>query len=332
MPIDITQKVDAITMLNEERIKAGGVQSTPKSVKIELTSRCNLKCKYCAVALREEAPADMDIGLFQRITEDMKFSGVEEIGLFYLGESFTSPAILIQALEWCKRVLKFHYVFLTSNATCAYPQVVEQLMKLGLNSLKWSVNYSDIDQFKDVTGGKDSQFYKALSNIIDAWDIRNTYAYSTTLSASSILYNGKQRDKMKELLRQHILPYVDNHYWLPLYQMGMFEDYFIERAGYIPTKGNMGRLDNQTLKPLREPIPCWTVFTEGHVRVDGNLSACCFSNDGRFDMGKLNGKNFMELWNTKAFVGLREAHLKAITDGDKALIGTPCEVCCAYTT
>jgi len=135
---------------------------------------------------------------------------------------------------------------------------------------------------------------------------------------------------MQTLLDNRVIPYVDEHYWLPLYQMSMYREKMEKDLGFIPTAGNMGRLDTKTLKPLRPSLPCWTAFTEGHVRYDGGLSACCFGADDKFDMGLLDGTNFMRQWNSPKFQALREAQLNTITQGQDALKNTPCEVCVAY--
>ncbi|MDP7264359.1 MAG: radical SAM protein, partial [Candidatus Thermoplasmatota archaeon] len=150
--MDILQKVDAVTKIGEDRIEAGGAQDAPKSVKIEITGRCNLRCSYCALHTRKNQPTeDMDFEFFRKITTDMKDSGVEEIGLFYLGESFLAPDLLVECIEWCKG-LGFEWVFLTSNATKANPGIVERVMEAGLDSLKWSANFGSGEQFTKVTG------------------------------------------------------------------------------------------------------------------------------------------------------------------------------------
>jgi len=78
------------------------------------------------------------------------------------------------------------------------------------------------------------------------------------------------------------------------------------------------------LDAMREPLPCWSAFTEGHVTADGYLSACCFDADGRWRMGDLKRQSFMEAWNSPEFIALRRAHLK------RDVTGTPCEECVAY--
>jgi MoaA/NifB/PqqE/SkfB family radical SAM enzyme len=325
----ITERIDAVTEIGSLRIRMGKIQPAPKSVKIELTSRCNLKCKFCAVRTRRQKVSDMDFWLFQKITEDMRISGVEEIGLFFLGESFMNPDLLIKSVKWCKD-LGFPYLFLTSNATMAKSTDVMKVMEAGLDSLKWSINSYDAKQFNQITGGNEETFERAFINIKRAFDGRNLNNHSTALYASSILYEGEQREKMQALLDEKVIPFVDQHYWLPLYQMSMYREKMEKDLGFIPTAGNMGRLDSETLEPLRPSLPCWTAFTEAHVRVDGGLSACCFGADDRFDMGLLDGTNFMRQWNTPKFNALRESQLKTLTEGQNALKGTPCEVCVAY--
>jgi MoaA/NifB/PqqE/SkfB family radical SAM enzyme len=226
--------------------------------------------------------------------------------------------LLVDAIAWLKKELGFPYVFLTSNASLATPDVVKQIMEAGLDSLKWSVNAADVVQFQSVMGVSERYYYKALENIKAAKEVRDINGYSCGLYASSIQYDGDQHDKM-QLVVDDITPYVDEHYWLPLYSMGSLATQREEELGYRPTAGNQGRLG-----ALREPLPCWSAFTEGHVTASGGLSACCFDADSRWQMGDLYQDSFMDAWNSDAFVALREAHLK------RDVTGTVCEECVAY--
>jgi len=314
----ITDKIDAITKIPETH-RAAKIPP-PRSVKIELTGRCNYRCSFCALRSRQVQPhGDMDFDLFRRITTEMRAAGVEEIGLFYLGESFMAPDLLLDALKWVKGELGFGYVFLTSNASLAFPEDIEPLMIHGLDSLKWSVNAADAQQFREVMGVKSRLFWNALDNIAAAKKIRDAGGYATRLYASSIHYDGEQQAKMEALLAERVLPFVDQHYWLPLYSMGAVATQREEELGFRPIAGNQGRLG-----AMREPLPCWSAFSEGHVTADGILSACCFDADGRFAMADLNEVEFMDGWNSEPFQALRAAHLR------KDVSGTICEDCVAY--
>jgi MoaA/NifB/PqqE/SkfB family radical SAM enzyme len=314
----ITERIDNITRIPAAYLKAE--LPAPKSVKIEISPRCNYRCGFCALRTREVQPKwDMDFELFKRVTREMREAGVEEIGVFYLGESFMNPRLLIDCIRYLKRDLTMPYVFLTSNASMSFPEAVEECMKAGLDSLKWSVNAADEDQFEKIMGVAGRLFWRALDNIRAAREVRDRGGYRTGLYASSIRYDGAQQQKMEKLLDERVRPYVDQHYWLPLYSMGAFATLREKELGYRPTAGNQGRLD-----ALREPLPCWSAFTEGHVTADGKLSACCFDANANWTMGDLTRMSFMEAWNSEPFVKLRTAHLR------KDVRGTVCENCIAY--
>lgn len=317
MPL-ITNRIDLVTRIPPERMKA--VLPAPKSVKIEISPRCNYRCGFCALRTRETQPKwDMDFGLFKRITREMREAGVEEIGVFYLGESFMNPQLLVDCIAYLKKEVGMPYVFLTSNASMSFPEAAEACMAAGLDSLKWSCNAADEEQFSRIMGVAPRLFHEALANIRSAWEIRQARGYKTGLYASSIRYDGEQLARMERLLDEKVRPFVDQHYWLPLYSMGAFAASREEELGYRPTAGNQGRLG-----ALREPLPCWSAFTEGHVTAEGKLSACCFDATSNWTMGDLNRQSFMEAWNAPEFVRLREAHLR------RDVRGTVCEACLAY--
>jgi MoaA/NifB/PqqE/SkfB family radical SAM enzyme len=308
----ITTRIDAITRIPPQARQAS--PPLPRSVKIELTARCDFNCFFCATAKRLRHKADIDEDFYRRIVREMRQEGVEELGVFYLGESFLCPW-LPGAIEYAKRDCGYPYVFLTTNGRLATPQRVRDCMAAGLDSLKFSFNNADPEQFQAVTQVRARDFHTVVDNIKAAFRVREEGGFRCGLYASSIRYDGEQLKRMEAAV-QEILPYVDEHYWLPLYgQAGLTAG----AAGTAPVAGNPGRLG-----AMREPIPCWSIFTEGHITYDGRLSACCFDHDGRFSMGDLTTQSFREAWNSATFQRLRAAHLQG------NVCGTPCESCIAY--
>lgn len=314
----ITARIDNVTRIPAEFLRAD--PPAPRSVKIELSPRCNYCCGFCALRTREVQPRrDMQLDFFKRITRQMRAAGVEEIGVFYLGESFMNPQLLVDAIAYLKRELAMPYVFLTSNASLATPERVRKVMAAGLDSLKWSMNAADEEQFEEVMGVAPKNFERALENVAAAWRMRSEGGYKTRLYASSIRYDGAQQPRMQALLEARVIPYVDEHYWLPLYSMGAFAAQREAELGFRPTAGNQGRLG-----ALRAPLPCWSAFTEGHVTAADKLSACCFDATANWAMGDLHEQSFARAWNNERFHALRAAHLR------KDVRGTVCEACVAY--
>lgn len=313
-PNKITQRIDAITYIDDERRVAA--PPCPKSVKIELTARCNFNCSFCATGYKLRDKRDMDWAFYLRLLKELKREGVEEVGMFYLGESFILP--------WLPDAIKaakdegIEYVFLTTNGSLCTSEKVNECMAAGLDSLKFSLNYADEDQFVSIAQVKKSLFADMVKNIKEARRIRDEGGYDCGLYGSYIRYDGQQGERMKAMVDE-IEPFLDEVYALPLYSQADLVSLDEKDRGWEIRGGNPGRADN-----MRPAVPCWSLFTEGRVSFDGHVSACCFDHDGRFRMGSLNDMSFMEAWNSEKFQKLRQAHL------DGTVSETVCKDCVSY--
>ena len=311
----ISSRIDAITKI--DALHMGIEIPPPRSVKIELTGKCNFSCSFCARSQKLREVKDMDKQFFFKVLKEMREAGVEEIGLFYLGESMMVPW-LPEAIQYAKDI-GFPYVFLTTNGSLATRERVKECMAAGLDSLKFSYNYANAEQLTDITRVKGSYFDKIKQNIKESRKIRDEYGYKCGLYASYIEYDGEQQKRMLDAVKD-IEPYMDEVYALPLYNQASLVTEEEKARGWTYTAGNRGRLD-----ALREPIPCWSVFTEGHITYNGLLSACCFDHIEAFTMADLTETSFLEGWNSLKFQELRKAHLS------KDIVGTACENCVAYS-
>jgi MoaA/NifB/PqqE/SkfB family radical SAM enzyme len=311
--VSITRRIDALTQL--DGVRARDAPPVPRSAKIEITARCDARCFFCASPAKLRKRADMDWLLYRRLAREFRELGVEELGVFNLGESFLCDW-LPEAIGFAKQDCGYPYVFLTTNGRLATPDRVEACMRAGLDSLKFSFNFSGAREFHEVTGVKASWYQEVVSNIKAARKVRERVARSTGhrcgLYASSIRYDGEQQARMAEAVKG-ITSFVDEHYWLPLCgQAGLTNG----ARGTRAAAGNPGRVD-----ALRDPLPCWTLFNVAHVTYEGGLSACCFDHDGRFKVGDLRRDLFMDAWHSPGFRKLRSAHLK------RDVRGTDCERC-----
>ena len=311
---NITDRIDAVTRIPPRYLAAE--LPAPRAVKIELTSQCNYRCGFCAHRLRMKSRGEMDRAFYERIVGEMADAGVEELGMFYIGESFMCDW-LPEAIAYAKE-RGISYVFLTTNGSLATPARVHKCMRAGLDSLKFSMNSADDTQFEEVAAVKPKLFHDAIVHLKAAHALRDLGGFQCGLYASSIQYDGEQQERMRALVDE-LRPFVDEHYWLPLYSMGSLATEREEELGYRPIAGNQGRIG-----ALREPLPCWSAFTEGHITHDGKLSACCFDAGDKWVMANLNEVSFMQGWNSQAFKALREAHLR------RDVKGTICESCVAY--
>jgi radical SAM protein with 4Fe4S-binding SPASM domain len=260
--------------------------------------------------MRERPAGDMDFDFFKRIVVEMRLAGVEELGLFYLGESFLYDR-LPDAIRFAKEEAGYPYVFLTTNGSASSPDKVAECLAAGLDSLKFSLNYADEDQFEEIARVNPKNFRKSLENARNARRVRDFMKSPCGLYASYIEYDNEQALKVKAMV-DSVRDCFDEIYALPLYNQAAQVDH--PDWKFIP--GNTGRAAN-----ARDPLPCWSAFTEGHITHDGYLSACCFDHNKKFEMGNLNEVSFMEAWHSQPFQELRQAHLNL------DVRGTVCENC-----
>lgn len=324
----IIERLDQVQSL-QGRLTA--VAPIPTSVKLETTTLCNHDCSYCSRQYRDRQHGVMSWEFYVRILGEMKEAGVKQVGLFFLGE----PFMIKNLADWVREAKKHgFFVFLTTNGTAPTPKSLQAVMEAGLDSLKFSCNYFDADQFVRIARVNPKLFGRIATNMQAAKKIRDEGGYKCELSASSIMYADYQKEAMEEYMK-NVSQWVDVTYWNSFYAMSVEADAIEKNTGFKPNAGNPGRLryiDGKWVQ-VREPVPCWSAW-EGHIGMGDwdeelkdyryHLSACCFSGDGAFNMGDLigpNGKSFVEAWNSPEFVKLRQAHV------DKNVRGTICETC-----
>ncbi len=278
----------------------------PKSVKIELTGRCNLACKHCVVSVLKDRH-DIDKEKYFKLIDELAKLKIKEVGMFYLGESFL--------VKWLPEAIKYAkdagipYVFLTTNGVAGSPDQYKAVFEAGLDSLKFSVNYTSQKDFKNITQRKPSKFLDLLSHIRVARRIRDEGNHKCGIFAGYINYTGERARLMKPVLEE-ITPFVDEIYSLPIYNHSELDD----KPNWELSGGNVGRADNP-----RPPLPCWSAFNEAHVDQDMKLQLCCFFHN--VAMADLNEVSFEDGWNSDEFMELRQRHI------DEDIDGSVCEKC-----
>jgi len=302
----ITERIDNVTHITKEQLNT--TPPPPIAVKIELTANCDFNCWFCATRKDLRQKKRMDYRMYKRLVKEMVKYGVKELGLFYLGESMLYHK-LPEAIEFAKEQ-GIEYVFLTTNGFRADKEKLRKLFNAGLDSLKFSYNYPDRETCKKATGV--DAYHNIITNIREAYKLRDKWDYDVGIFASTLEYSENAREEMKDALSQ-IDSYIDEHYWLPLYNQGGFVK---DETQNKDVAGNTGRADSMV-----DGKCCWSLFTSAHITYDGLMSACCFDHDGRFTMGDLRKQTFHECWHSKKFQQLRQQHMDGVPED------TPCATC-----
>ena len=258
----------------------------PDDMKIEVTSRCNLRCSFCAVKDKKREQGDMEDKTLRVLLDACKYLGVKEVGLFLLGES-----LLRDDLEYYIKYAKLigiEYVYLTTNGVLCTPERFDNLRTSGLDSLKISLNAATREDYKAVTG-------------VDAFDTVMTnieYAAKNSIGmnfAVSCVYDSSKKNEMRKLKDDIWLMGCD-FYFLNMYN----------HAGHIKGEytGNIGKRDN----PVKN-VPCWELFNTMRIDWQGNMTCCSFPYVEDQIIGNIKMITIKKLWESEKFIKLRKAHL-----------------------
>ena len=139
----------------------------PHSLNIELNNSCNQKCifciyhgKYAQTCLK---PGVLEFDFVKQLLDQAAEKGIgkKELGFYIAGEPFLYPK-LGDVISYAKK-LGFPYVYLTTNGAYAKPEKIKEVVDAGLDSIRFSVNASDKDMYKEIHGTDD--FDVVLENI-----------------------------------------------------------------------------------------------------------------------------------------------------------------------
>lgn len=266
----------------------------------------------------------------ETILRKLRAARVEEIGLFLWGESTTDKDLAKTVA--LARELGFSNIFLTCNGSLATSKKIEELMREGLTSLKFSMNAANAEDLAHIANVGPHVFERTLEHFEGAVALRDSLFKETghycLISASWILlYPGREAEMHNALERLERAVGEENVYLLPPYNISDGQLTEEQRGkGWIVTIGNPGTFHNP-----HPPIPCHIPFSMAIIDEHGNLCACCFHHGEHapdFVIGSLLENDFEELWNGEALRALRRAHLESWKTRDrKPALCTACASC-----
>jgi len=302
-------RVDAHTHVPKEKFIL--TPPFPDAIKIELTSYCNYNCSFCASKRNLRPMGNITPDFLYRILREAKSIGVREIGMFLLGESFLVKA-LPDYIRYAKQEVKMEYVFITTNGFFCTPDRMIPVIEAGLDSIKFSINAGTRERYKEMHGV--DGFDQVIENIKQLSFYLREHNLKKPRTCVSAIYIDQYKEELEDLKRM-VLNYVDDFYYLPLYNQAGH----VGGGDYTRIVGNPGRLEN-----MAPPIPCWALFNAAKITWKGWLTACCFDHDTAFEIADLNKVSLLEAWDHPKFIEFRKNHL---SKKQELLRDSPCGRC-----
>ena len=173
------------------------VDNEPVFANIEITTRCNLSCLYCARSFLRKEGQDMRIEKFRRILDMLPHA--YRITLVGLGEPLLHPDVVEYVAEASSRRRR---VTVVTNAMCLDESLSSELLKAGLNSIAFSIDAPNQDTAVKVRPGADlSRITENIIKFVELSSLRRTIstAVFAAVSIKTVSYLKQLIDLVKQL-------------------------------------------------------------------------------------------------------------------------------------
>jgi organic radical activating enzyme len=273
-------------------------------VRIENCTQCNYQCKFCPHATESftRLKEVMDLGTFKNILDKIKKEApqITECTISGFGEPLLDSTILDKIYYAALKGYKIHFV--TNGSTLNY-NILEKLFYWKINDIRISYHATSLSTYKAVTHAyNDGNFYHSTKAINIALDLKKRYPTTQIIITMDVIEENEHCvQEMIDLYSKKVdlLEIWKPHNWIN------WESY---REGDI-VKTTCGRLFNGPLQ----------------IQVDGTVNACCFDYDGKLVFGNFLKQSLDDIFNSRAYKKLIEAHSSIESMKNSELICKNCD-------
>ena len=275
------------------------IDNFPPYLQIEPTSICNYRCVFCFETdetftnKKNGHMGQMTLDLFKKVIDQAE-GNIEFISLASRGEPLACPDI-VKMLEYT--IGKFLNLKLNTNASLLDEKKCHAILSGGVKTIVFSADAATEPLYSKLR--VNGSLSKVLKNIENFKRIKETkYPNNQIISrVSGVKFNNEQNFNSMEKI------------WGKL----------VDQVAFV----NYNPWENSYNKPSNDIIePCSDLWRRMFVWWDGKINPCDVDYKSILSVGDFSKNNIQELWNSKKYRILREAHLN-----EKRQNIRPCSSC-----
>ncbi len=289
-------------VINEHDVKIPEAGPFPRRITLELTNHCNLNCTFCPRKLMEKHQGYMDTGLAKRLIDEMAEYLPVSLVPFFRGESLLHPD-LVEILKYAKN-RGIGPIQLTSNGMRLNRETSQKILELEIDFISFSMDTVDPEIYEQTR--RRSRYEKVVKNILKFVELKRQKGNRLPQVQVSSVATELHRPGMEAFVA----------FWRPLVDRVRV---YIEHS----QDGHPGSIA-ESLPSFPHRLPCWKPYTDMVVYWDGQVALCNhdWTRDASQVLGNVARQSIAEVWNSPAYVGVREAHRSG---GVSSL--APCDHC-----
>jgi MoaA/NifB/PqqE/SkfB family radical SAM enzyme len=259
-----------------------------KKLNFDICTFCNHKCTFCSNpdsrTIKSQVTYEQYIKVMDNVTNHID---ANEMGLSAKGEVLINSD-LAKIVKTTKEKYKIPYIYISSNGALATKEKMEELIKAGLDSTKFSINAIDKESYNSVHLSDD--FDIVIQNLKDLINLKKEKYPNHKIFISSVtsIDEDKLKQGFKDILGNESYSYINN---------------------IIAYKISYTSKFNQTTNEKLITKGCKIPFNEIYINSDSTLGLCCKDYFDEISFGSLLEKDFLELYQSTEYEDIRQMHI-----------------------
>lgn len=295
-------------------------RNTPFSVEVDISSLCNLKCKFCYSSDSEKVKESgvnfgiMDMQLYKKIIDDMEEFAQRptKLKLMQFGEPLLNKN-MPDMIRYAREKNVADSIETVTNGTLLNRTLNRELVKAGLTRIDISVESLSDEGYEQVTGIK-INFAKFVENIKDFYKNKgNCFIYIKLIDCGDLTQNEKDffyttfGDICDEIFIENALPIWNDS---------------IANENIVNSVGTYGQA-------IKCKYVCPFIFTRMSINYDGIVSLCCLDWKRQEAIGDARIESLRDIWEGQR---LRDIQIKHLTGKRESIpLCSGCTALSAFT-
>lgn len=270
-------------------------RQTPYSLRIENTNVCNGKCFMCPYPIMKRKKGTMSKELYKKIIKETQQLKIKYLNLHNFGEPLVDK-YFVWRVKYAKSK-NIQRISTNTNGTLLTQKLARDIIKSGLDDLYISVDAATKKTYQKIRIG-----------------------LNYDLVQKNIKYLVKLKKQLKSTKPKIILDFLE-------FNLNKHEtNKFINKWKKIVDQVCISQIHDWSNKknlniglPINNYVefsqsPCRLPFTEMLINWDGTVSLCCQDIEGEVILGDITKDSISDIWKSKKYQKIREAHLKLKTN------------------
>ena len=315
-----------IFFVNKKILKRQFIPDIYNNINIETSSKCNLKCKFCAYPQRDltsHPHTTMETEKFEQILKNVKQLGYKNIGLtpstgdIFLDKKIFEKISLIENYDFNG------FYFYTNFIPISKDQIDKLLHFQKLKFLGISIYGHSLDSFKKFTQSNDVSYFKLVNNLEHIYEKlkenRKSFKLQIGQRSSKEFFLHKDDSELSIIIKK-IIKLENTEY--------AFTEDFNNWGGIVKHKDIKDLNIDLNTKYVKKYGACALIFSRMIIGSNGNVNACaCRDANFTLSLGQFQDNNLSKIISYK-----NKKYLDLISNQEKNNFNDVCKNCDFYTS